>query len=117
MALVPDDVRAMADYARLALGDDELEPLCAYLNDAIELLQPIRAYDLTGVEPTFSPVGGLVNVMADDVADQDGRSLDRAAALGNASATRGRLFRVPALMDGPVDRECAHEGTGEGDAP
>ena len=38
--------------------------MTAYMNDAIDLLEPIRQYDLEGVEPTFHPIGDLSNVMA-----------------------------------------------------
>ena len=37
MALSEDDVRGIADYARIALEGDELTEMCAYLNDAVAL--------------------------------------------------------------------------------
>ena len=75
MTLTEDDVRGIADYARIALTDEELKEMCAYMNEAIELLEPIRQYDLTGVAPTFHPIGGMVNVMVGDEPDAHGRSL------------------------------------------
>lgn len=98
MALTKDDVRAIADYARIALGEDELDEMCAYLNEAVALLEPIRAYDLAEVEPTFYPHGGTCNVMAEDEPDAHGRSLDLEVALGNAASTRGRAFRIPSIL-------------------
>lgn len=98
MALCGEDVRGIAAYARIALSEAELTEMCAYLNDALDLLQPIRAYDLAGVEPTFHPIGDLSNVMAPDEPDAHGRSLDLDAALANAASTQGRAFRVPSIL-------------------
>ena len=98
MALTTDDVRGIADYARIALTNEELQEMTAYLNDALELLEPIRAYDLAGVEATFHPVGGLVNVTADDEPNANGRSLSLDVALHNAASTQGRAFRVPSIL-------------------
>lgn len=98
MALTKDDVRGIADYARIALTEDELDEMTTYMNEAIELLQPIREYDLAGINPTFHPIGDLSNVMAADTIDAHGRSLDLDTALSNAGATKDRSFRVPSIL-------------------
>lgn len=95
MPLTHEDVAGIARYARIALNDTELDEMTAYLNDAIALLDPILEYDLEGVEPTFHPVGDLVNVARGD-AVAAGLSLDE--ALGNAGSVRDRSFRVPAIL-------------------
>lgn len=95
--LTEDDVRALADYATIALADDELEPMMSYLNDAIEMLDPILRYASEDVEPTFHPNGGAANVMREDEADPS-RSLDIDGALSNAASARDRQFRVPSIM-------------------
>lgn len=98
MALTQDDVRGIAEYARIALTEDELKEMTTYLNEAVEMLQPIQEYDLTGVEPTFHPIGDLSNVMADDRLNAHGRSLSLEVALQNAGASQGRSFRVPSIL-------------------
>lgn len=98
MPLTREDVAGIAEYARIALTDEELDDMTSYLNDAIALLQPIRAYDVTGVEPTFHPIGALSNVTADDEVDAHGRSLALDAALKNATSTEGRAFLVPSIL-------------------
>ena len=75
----------------------ELDEMTAYMNDAVALLEPIRQYDLDGVEPTFHPIGDLSNVMGADVAD-DSRALPIDVALSNAGASRDRYFRVPSIL-------------------
>ena len=95
MSLTKEDVAGIAGYARIALTDAELDEMTAYMNDAISLLDPILAYDLDGVEPTFHPIGDLVNVVRDDVV-VPGLTLEE--ALANAASRRDRSFRVPAIL-------------------
>lgn len=98
MALSREEVAGIAEYARIALTEEELDEMTAYMNDAIELLEPIRQYDLEGVEPTFHPIGDLSNVMAEDVVDDSERALSIDEALENAPSSRGRNFRVPSIL-------------------
>lgn len=93
--LTNEDVAALADYARIALTEGELDEMRAYLNEAMALLDPILSYDLSDVEPTFHPVGGICNVARDDVVVA-GLSLEE--ALASAGGGVGRYFRVPAIM-------------------
>lgn len=97
MALSEDDVRGIADYARIALEGDELTEMCAYLNDAVAMLEPVLAYNLPDIDPTFHPIGSLSNVMRDDIPDAE-RALGIEAALGNAGSARDRSFRVPSIL-------------------
>ena len=95
MALTRQDVAGIAEYARIALTDAELDEMTTYMNDAVALLDPILEYDLDGVEPTFHPIGDLSNVVRDDVV-VPGLSLEE--ALANAGSRRDRSFRVPAIL-------------------
>lgn len=97
MALSEDDVRGIADYARIALEGDELTEMCAYLNDAVTMLEPVLAYNLPDIDPTFHPIGSLSNVMRDDTPDAE-RALGIDAALDNAGSARDRSFRVPSIL-------------------
>ena len=93
MALSREDVQGIADYARIALTDEELDEMTAYMND-----EPIRQYDLDGVDPTFHPIGDLSNVMGEDIIDDSVRALPIDVALKNAGSTRDRYFRVPSIL-------------------
>lgn len=97
MALSEEDVRGIADYARIALEGDELTEMCAYLNDAVAMLEPVLAYNLPDIDPTFHPIGSLSNVMRDDTPDAE-RALGIDAALDNAGSARDRSFRVPSIL-------------------
>lgn len=96
MALSQEDVQAIAEYARIALEGDELTQMTDYLNSAVEMLEPIREF-AGSCDPTFHPIGDLVNVMRPD---QVRESLTIEEALYNAASTQGRYFRVPAILPG-----------------
>lgn len=97
MALSEKDVLGIAEYAKIALTDAELEEMTAYLTDAVQLLEPILQYDLPDVEPTFHPIGSLSNVMGDDTREPE-RDLALDVALQNAGSSRERYFRVPSIL-------------------
>ncbi|WP_455137667.1 Asp-tRNA(Asn)/Glu-tRNA(Gln) amidotransferase subunit GatC [Thermophilibacter sp.] len=98
MPLTREEVAGIADYARIALTDAELDEMTTYMNEAVELLDPIRQYDLEGVEPTFHPIGDLSNVMGTDVPDTTVRALPIDVALAGAGSSRDRSFRVPSIL-------------------
>ena len=97
MALSEKDVRGIAEYAKIALTDDELTEMTAYMNNAVSILEPILQYDLPDVEPTFHPIGSLSNVMGDDELEP-ARDLPLDVALENAGSARDRYFRGPSIL-------------------
>ena len=97
MALSEKDVRGIAEYAKIALTDNELTEMTAYMNNAVKILEPILQYDLPDVEPTFHPIGSLSNVMGDDELEP-ARDLPLDVALENAGSVRDRYFRVPSIL-------------------
>ena len=97
MALSEKDVRGIAEYVKIALTDDELTEMTAYMNNAVSILEPILQYDLPDVEPTFHPIGSLSNVMGDDELEP-ARDLPLDMALENAGSARDRYFRVPSIL-------------------
>ena len=84
------DVRDIATYTRIGMTDEEVAAMTVDLNNIIDSLKPITEYDLEGVEPTFHPIGGLVNVMRDDA---ERTSFSQETALENAP--RRRLLLDP----------------------
>lgn len=51
MALSEKDVRGIAEYAKIALTDDELTQMTSYMNDAVQMLEPVCNMTC----PTWSP--------------------------------------------------------------
>ena len=89
------DVRDIAEYARIHLDPDEIVQMTVDLNNIIDGLKPITEYDLEGVEPTFHPIGGLSNVMREDV---EGASFTQEEALSNAPARQDDCFLIPSIL-------------------
>ena len=99
--LTENDVRGIATYARIGLTDEELKQMTVDLNDIIESLKPITEYDLEGVEPTFHPIGGLVNVMRED---EETTSFTPEEALSNAPKQQDGCFLIPSILGEGGDR-------------
>lgn len=94
--LTPQDVRAIAEYVRIALDDTEIAALTTDLNATItNTLAAIDEYDLTGVEPTFHPICGLSNVVREDV---EVPGFTQAEALHNAPRRQDGAFLIPAIL-------------------
>ena len=92
MAISRDEVLHVAQLARLALTDEEVERLGGQLNAILEAVAKVSELDLSDVEPTSHPLD-LVNVWGDD---EPRPSLPLDEALVNAPEREGGFFRVPA---------------------
>ena len=101
MTLTEQDVRDIAEYARIGLTDDELSTMTVDLNNIIETLRPITEDELEGVEPTFHPIGSLSNVMRED---EIGESFARDVALSNSDSTSKGCFEIPSILGEGGDR-------------
>ena len=95
--LTEREVRGIAEYARIGLSGEELSEMTVDLNNIIETLQSIKQLDLEGVEPTFHPIGGLSNVMREDV---EVPSFTQEQALSNAPKQQDGSFLIPAILGG-----------------
>lgn len=93
--LSTDDVRAIADLARLELNEAELARYQKQLSDILGYFQKLEELDTAHIDPTSS-VLPLTNVMRQDDA-QAPLSVDEAVA--NAPDSDGEQFRVRAVLD------------------
>lgn len=99
--LTESDVRDIAEYTRIGMTEDEVTAMTVDLNNIIDSLAPITEYDLDGVEPTFHPIGGLVNVMRDDV---EAPGFTQEVALSNAPRQQDGSFLIPSILGEGGDR-------------
>jgi aspartyl-tRNA(Asn)/glutamyl-tRNA(Gln) amidotransferase subunit C len=90
-AISRDDVLHVANLARLALTEEEVERFGEQLNVILEAVGKVAELDLEGVESTSHPLE-LVNVWADD---EPRPSLPLDVALANAPEREDDAFRVP----------------------
>ena len=95
MGLNGDDVRKVAELARLDLAESEVEPLVGHLNSLLAQFEVLKQLDVTGVEPTSHTLP-LVNVLRKDVARP---SLARTQVLANAPEARDGCFAVPRILE------------------
>ena len=95
--LTERDVRDIATYARIGLTDEELAQMTVDLNSIIETLKPITEFDLESVDPTVHPIGGLSNVMREDV---EVPGFTQGQALSNAPKQQDGSFLIPAILGG-----------------
>jgi aspartyl-tRNA(Asn)/glutamyl-tRNA(Gln) amidotransferase subunit C len=92
MAISRDEVLHVAQLARLALTDEEVERLGGQLDAILEAVAKVSELDLSDVEPTSHPLD-LVNVWGED---EPRPCLPVDEALANAPEREGNFFRVPA---------------------
>ncbi|MCS6825923.1 MAG: Asp-tRNA(Asn)/Glu-tRNA(Gln) amidotransferase subunit GatC [Caldilinea sp.] len=95
MHLTIDDVRHVADLARLHLTDEEVRLYTQQLSAILDYAERLQEVDTSGVPPT-PYVLPLQNVMAEDVPQP---SLPNEVALANAPDKANGFFRVRAVFE------------------
>jgi aspartyl-tRNA(Asn)/glutamyl-tRNA(Gln) amidotransferase subunit C len=95
MSLSLDQVRTVAELARLDLSDSDLARIQPQLSAIHDYVDQIRKLDTDGVEPLAHPLD-VRNVFRDDEPVQ---SLPVDEALANAPNRSGDYFGVPAVFD------------------
>jgi aspartyl-tRNA(Asn)/glutamyl-tRNA(Gln) amidotransferase subunit C len=89
-----DDVAHVAELARLALADDELDRFTGQLAAILEHAADVEALEVDDVEGTRHPFP-MINVMRPDTVVP---SLDRDEVLAQAPAAEDGQFRVPPVL-------------------
>jgi aspartyl-tRNA(Asn)/glutamyl-tRNA(Gln) amidotransferase subunit C len=100
MAITREQVLHVAELARLALTEEEVERLGAQLGQILEAVGKVSELDLSEVEPTSHSLD-VANVWDDD---EPRPSLPLEQALANAPAAEDGFFLVPpsaAVEDAP----------------
>lgn len=95
MPVSRDDVRKVAQLARLSFSLEEESQLVDDLNQMLDYVAALNELNTTGVSPT-AHVLPLENAFREDVV---GRSLKRDVALSNAPLSGHGHFRVPKVID------------------
>lgn len=95
MSLTIDDVRHVANLARVALDDTQLEQLREQLGRILGYAEQVREVATEDVPPTSHPYP-LANVWRDDT---PGASLDPVEARSTGPAIEDGRFRVPRILE------------------
>lgn len=95
VSLSRQDVKRIAELARLELTNDELDLFTRQLGDILTYVEQIRTLDTAGVAPTSQVLNRPVD--RDDVPAE---TLTRPQLLGNApdAAVESGLFKVPSAF-------------------
>ncbi len=95
MHLTQEEVRHVAELAKLRLTEAEVRQYAAHLSAILDYAERIQEVDTSSVPPT-PYVLGLENVMRDD---EPQPGLDNEAALSNAPDSANGFFRVRAVFE------------------
>jgi aspartyl-tRNA(Asn)/glutamyl-tRNA(Gln) amidotransferase subunit C len=95
MKISRDEVKHVANLARLRFDEGELEKFTDQLNAILTYIDKLNELDTSEVEPTYH-VLDLVNVFRED---QVQPSLPREAALANAPEHADGFFQVPRIIE------------------
>ena len=94
--LSAEDVRAIADLARLELSEDDVVLYQWQLSEILDYFAKLQELDTSHIDPTSS-VLPLTNVMREDRA---GAPLSVDDVVANAPDSDGQQFRVRAVLEG-----------------
>ncbi len=88
-------VRKVAKLARIAVEDDEIEPLANEISGILDWVEQLQEVDVSGVEPMTSAVPMRLKRREDVVTDGDRRD----DILANAPDSREGFFAVPKVVE------------------
>lgn len=95
MKLTPEEVRHVAELAKLSLSEEEVAQYAEQLSDILSYAEMLQDVDTSSVPPT-PYVLPLSNVMRDD---EPTPCLSNEEALANAPDSDEGFFRVRAVFD------------------
>ncbi len=95
MKLTVDDVKYVANLARLKFGAEEEGRFVSDMEDIIGFADMLGEVDTEGVDPTFHAIN-LQNVLREDVVTN---LYDREALLQNAPGKMNGCFEVPKVVE------------------
>lgn len=92
--ITADDVRKVAQLARLQLPEEKISTYTAQLERILDYVAQLESVDTEGVPPTTRAVE-VVNVTR---ADQVNPNVEREELLNLAPQRQGDFFRVPRIL-------------------
>lgn len=98
MALTPQEVSRIAQLARLELQPAEQAAMLSQLNGFFRVVEQMGAVDTSGVEPLYTPLSAVQEVvlrLRDDVVTETDH---RTANQQSAPAVEDGLFLVPKVI-------------------
>jgi aspartyl-tRNA(Asn)/glutamyl-tRNA(Gln) amidotransferase subunit C len=95
MSVSPEQVRHIANLARIAMSEEEIERLVPEINNILGWVEQLGEVNTDGVEPLTAVIEQKLR-LRDDVID-DGNIRD--AVLANAPEAQHGFFAVPKVIE------------------
>ena len=95
MTLERDDVEKIAHLARLAVAEEELEPLRGELAGILHLVEQMEALDTAGITPMAHPLEMAQRLRPDVVTEENRREAYQAVA----PLVENGLYLVPKVIE------------------
>ena len=95
MPLSLEEVRRIAELARIGISDAEARAAQAQLNDIFELIGQMQKVDTEGIEPMAHAQGSALRLREDEVKETDRRELYQSVAPQKDAG----LYLVPRVIE------------------
>jgi aspartyl-tRNA(Asn)/glutamyl-tRNA(Gln) amidotransferase subunit C len=95
MSLTDDQIRRIAQLARIAIGEEESAEVRDRLNRVLGLIDQLQAVDTAGIEPMSHALDVVQPLRPDAVTESD----QRARFQSGAPAVEGGLYLVPKVIE------------------
>jgi aspartyl-tRNA(Asn)/glutamyl-tRNA(Gln) amidotransferase subunit C len=95
MKIGKDTVYKVADLARIAIKDNEVDALTVEMNKILTFMEKLNELDTSSVKPLVY-MNEEVNVWREDIAKNE---ISTAAGLKNAAVHDEQFFYVPKIID------------------
>lgn len=95
MTLSEEEVRKVADLARLTLDDSEVKTFAGQLSAILQYIETLNEIDTADIKPTSHALD-IVNVLREDRAE---KKFDHKLWEKNAPAADHNHFRVPRVIE------------------
>lgn len=95
MKITKDEVKYVADLARLKIDDDEADKLRGHMEDIIAFADTLGEVDTKDIEPTNHAIK-VENVLREDIVKE---SYDRDEIIKNAPEKKAGCYSVPKVVE------------------
>lgn len=94
MAVTKDDVKKIAELARLEFDENELNDYTKEMNKILEYVEKLNKLDTTNVKPLSHPIENE-NIFREDILKKSTSTIE---ALKNAPDKTSEYFKVPKVI-------------------
>lgn len=92
-----EEVKRLADAARIAVTDEQANKYVEQINDILALTKQLEEVDTTDVKPTVHVIDNMTNVMREDDTPQEGLAIED--IVRNAPDHQDGQIRVPSILE------------------